>query len=125
TRSSGGDTINLGQNNVITGVTITNTGGGYAVAGAAINTCQIGSSAAQITAAGSAATHDTALGSSGSSMGAVLLNEGNGAVFVNAPVTATAGRSVKVEKRLGSTVTFSRPVTDSGQGVTLEANTGA
>lgn len=116
TRASGGDTVTLGQNNVITGVAITNTGGGYAVRGTGINVCQIGSTA----------NLDVTIGSSGSSSGAVsFTGAANGAIAINAPISTTVGRSVNVQNRSGSTVTFSRLVSDSSQGISLSSNGGS
>jgi uncharacterized repeat protein (TIGR01451 family) len=114
-RSSGGSTITLAQNNSIFGCSITNTGGGFAITGNSINTAQIGNST----------TSDVDLGSSSASSGVLNLSGGNGSVSVNAPITTTFGRSVTIANRAGSTVSFTQAISDTAAGISLTGNTGA
>lgn len=104
-------TITLGENNTILGVALTNTGGGFAVAGSAVNAGTIGNA------------NDVTLGSSGTSSGAFsLTTSGNGIFSINAPITTTAGHSVSVASRTAGTVTFNAAISDTATGISLTTN---
>lgn len=120
-RGSGGSTITLGENNVIQGFSITNTGGGYAVSGTGINAAQIGNLTTSDVDLGSS----TISGSGTSPSGAVFLSGGNGNITVNAPITTTAGRSVTITARTASSVTFPQAISDTSTGISLTNNSGA
>src|SRR5262245_38154847 len=57
----------------------------------------------------------------------VLISQGTGAVTVNSTVviSSNAGRSIDIQNRTGGTVAFNGPITDTGQGIFLNANTGS
>lgn len=117
--AASGNVINLADNNMIRGVTINSTLAGFAVAGNAIPSFQIGSS-------GGATASDTAVNSTGSSSGCLsLTGAASGAVNVLAQVTATVGRSINITGRTGGTTSIIGKVTDNGIGVSLASNTGA
>jgi hypothetical protein len=57
----------------------------------------------------------------------LLISGGTGAVTINSNVviSSNAGRSIDIQSRTGGIVTFSGPITDTGQGIFLNANTGS
>jgi uncharacterized repeat protein (TIGR01451 family) len=118
---SGGHTVTLGENSIILGLAIGNTGGGYAISGSGINVVQIGN----------AVSSDVDLTSGVDpisftiSSGALSLTGGNGGITVNAPIATTAGHSVNIVNRTGGTLAFPKVVGDSGTGINLTGNTGA
>ena len=112
---SGGNTVTLGENNVIVGLAIGNTGSGYAISGTNINAGQIGNTV----------TSDVNLSSASAANGAFFLSGGNGAIAVNAPIVAAAGRSVNISNRTNGSVSFSKAISDTGTGINLTSNSGA
>ena len=57
----------------------------------------------------------------------VLISQGTIPVTLaaTATISSNAGRSIDIQNRTGGTVTFNGPITDTGQGVFLNANTGS
>jgi hypothetical protein len=55
----------------------------------------------------------------------VLINAGTGNVNIAATISSNAGRSVDIQNRTSGIVTFSGPITDTGQGIFMNANTGS
>jgi hypothetical protein len=52
----------------------------------------------------------------------VRINGGDGTLSIGAAITNTAGRSVHVDNRSGGSVGFTRPISDTGQGIFLTNN---
>jgi hypothetical protein len=55
----------------------------------------------------------------------VLVNGGNVPLTVGATISSNAGRSIDIQSRTGGTVAFQGSITDTGQGIFLNANTGS
>lgn len=122
TRASGGSTVTLGNQSKVFGVEVTNTGGGYAINANSVNEAVVGDPSISDPTSG-----DVIIKSSGGSSGSVSINAGSGAIQINAPITAEAGRAVNITSRTGtSAVTFPKkinnPVTESGTGINITGN---
>jgi len=117
--AAAGNVLTLADNNVIRGVTINSTVAGFAVAGNAIPSFQLGSTSAGLPAS------DTLVNSSGTSSGCLsLTGAATGTVNVTGQLTATVGRSLLVTGRTGGTTSIIGKVTDNNLGVSLDSNTG-
>jgi hypothetical protein len=55
----------------------------------------------------------------------VLVSGGTFPLTIGATISNNAGRSIDIQNRTGGTVSFSQPITDTGTGIFLNANTGS
>lgn len=115
TNGAGNTLVGSGTNKVY-GVTISNSGGGYALSSAGTIDLTVGSTSLP---------SDVTISSSGTSQGGVSIGAGAGGAQVSAPITSTAGRSLNITGRTNSTLGFSGAISDQGTGINLTNNTGA
>ena len=101
-----GGTVTLADNVLVSGITV-NTGGSDAIVATGVNGTV---TLSQVAIAGGAT--------------GVLITSGSATMNIGATISGTTVRSVNVQNKNAGTVTFSGAITDTAQGILLNANPG-
>jgi len=132
--SSSGADVTLGDNDTVTGVTVTNNGG-VGISASNLSTFTVGPTVS-VTSTGGVGISATGVNTFTVGPSVTIANTGGdgldvsgggGTASVSAQINVTAsggvsGNSVAIEGRTSGTLTLSGPITDDGSGVLLTAN---
>jgi Bacterial Ig domain len=135
--SSSGADVTLGENDTVTGMTVTNTGG-IGISASNLNTFTVGPTV-NVTSTGGVGISATSVNTFTVGSTVAIANTGGdgldvsgggGTASVAAPITVHAsggvsGNSVAITGRTGGTLTLSGPITDDGAGVLVTNDTAA